>query len=146
MHFLLRAVLALAFAVGLSAQTTHPDFSGHWVMISPYPGNEHVIRQDVTALTMGPAVEGKMGPTITYKLDGSESKTPMKVYESELVMVSKASWKGEQLVITSTSSTVPSGVIKFSQTLTVYLNEQGQLVIRVENDNDPPANMVYRKH
>ena len=60
-----------------AAQVTKPDFSGRWVMISPQVGIELVVKQDAATLTSGPA-DAQQGPTVTFKLDGSETRNVMK--------------------------------------------------------------------
>jgi hypothetical protein len=46
-------------------------------MISPQVGIELVVKQDAATLTSGPA-DAQQGPTVTFKLDGSETRNVMK--------------------------------------------------------------------
>jgi len=106
-HTLVSAALVAAAATA-TAQSK-PDFSGRWVYVSPEAaaGQEQTITQTETTLTTGHASEGG-GHHATYRLDGTESRNVMASHGQEIVSVSKATWDGERLVI-STSTTYPDG-------------------------------------
>jgi hypothetical protein len=92
--------LLLALAA-ISAQQK-PSFTGRWVLVSPAEGagQEHTITQDAATLTTGHVSEGG-GHGMVYKLDGTESRNVLVSHGSDIVTVSKASWNGNQLTITS---------------------------------------------
>jgi hypothetical protein len=119
----LSVLMVLGFTITASGQTEKPDFSGRWVMVTPAEGagQEQVVKQDATTLTIGPTPEGQL---VVYKLDGSENRIGL---ASGVVMTSKASWTGNQLTITSTT---PSGL---DQKQVWSIDGEGKLVIDVQN-------------
>jgi hypothetical protein len=137
-------VLLFGTSIGAPFAQQKPDFSGHWVMVSPSEGagQEQVVTQDATTLTVAPAAGGQ-GQVLVYKLDGTESRTVL----PQSVMISKAAWTGNQLTITSTSA-APGGQT-LDQTLVWSLDGEGRLVIEVQltRTGMPPTKttMVYRK-
>ena len=99
--------ILLALAV-ISAQEK-PDFAGRWVLVSPGEGagQEHIVTQDAATLTTAHGSEGH-GHRMVYKLDGTESRNVLVSHGSDSVTLSKASWNGNQLTITS-DTTYPDG-------------------------------------
>ena len=120
-------VFAVIAAVAIHAQK-RPDFSGTWVQISPAEGagQEQVFTQTAVTLAMSHGSEGGHH-ALMYKLDGSESRNELSSHGDKIVTLSRAIWKGEQLVITSATA-YPDGR-KLDQVLTLSLDEKGQLVI-----------------
>jgi hypothetical protein len=116
------AVFVLAFAVGVYAQA-QPDFSGKWVLDAPPPaadaggggggrgggrggggnpfGQEFTAKQDAKMLTIT-RTQGDQTVTLTYNLDGSESKNMVAGRGGEQEQVSKAAWDGNKLAIVTT--------------------------------------------
>jgi hypothetical protein len=116
------AVFILAFAVGVYAQA-QPDFSGKWVLDAPPPaadaggggggrgggrggggnpfGQEFTAKQDAKMLTIT-RTQGDQTVTLTYNLDGSESKNMVAGRGGEQEQVSKATWDGNRLAIVTT--------------------------------------------
>jgi hypothetical protein len=137
-------VLLFAASIGVANAQQKPDFSGHWVMASPPDGvgQEQVVTQNATTVTVAPAAGGA-GPTLVYKLDGSENRTVL----PDSVMTSKAAWTGTQLTITGTA-TAPGGQT-LDQTLVWSLDSEGHLIIEVQlvrpGDSPTKTTMVYRK-
>jgi hypothetical protein len=100
---LLIVILAAVFAGVRAHAQAKPDFSGRWVQVAPAGesqggGSEQVITQDATTVTTEHPSEGG-GHRQTYKLDG-ESRSAL----GEIEIVSKTSWDGPKLVITSTAT------------------------------------------
>ena len=122
-------VLAVIAAVALHAQK-RPDFSGTWVQILPadHAGQEQVITQTAATLSMSHGSEGGHHG-FTYKLDGSESRNELASHGDKVVTLSRATWKGEQLTITS-ATTYGDGR-KLDQVMVLSLDEKGQLVADV---------------
>ena len=122
--FLVFSVLA---AVAVHAQK-RPDFSGTWVQILPadHAGQEQVITQTATTLSMSHGSEGGHHG-FTYKLDGSESRNELTSHGDRVVTISRATWKGEQLIVTS-ATTYGDGR-KLDQVMVWSLDEKGQLVV-----------------
>ena len=118
------------FATPFSNQAQkRPDFSGTWVAISP--GDEGleqtIIIQTAKTLEVRDGSEGGQGRRVVYSLDGSESRNQHDVRGVLIVTVSRASWKGEQFIITS-STTYPDGS-KSESVGTWSLDAKGHLVI-----------------
>jgi hypothetical protein len=133
------SVLALAFLNVIQAQITRPDFSGHWVMVSPVPGQEQLIAQDGDVLTIAtPGVE--TAPAATFRLDGTETRNSL---GDAGLSVARARWQGQRLEITS-SMTIPDGT-SLAQTLIWWLDPRGQLLIEVRNAGQDPRTMIYRR-
>jgi len=131
-----------AFAVATNAQAQRPDFSGLWVMVNPEAGHEVLIKQDATTFTSGPPI-GQQGPTVVYKLDGTESRNMMVTDGVESVTVGKASWNGNQLTIANTISWRPGE--QLNQVLVWSINDQNQLVLEVRNQDSEPRRLVYKR-
>jgi hypothetical protein len=110
----------LALTVGSYAQS-RPDFSGKWVMDPPPAadagggggrgggrgggggggnpfGPEFTAKQDAKTLTVT-RMQGDQTVTMTFNLDGSESKNMVAGRGGQQEQVSKASWDGNRLVI-----------------------------------------------
>jgi hypothetical protein len=140
------AALVLAAAV-LPAQTK-PNFTGTWIITAPAEaaGQEQEVRHTATTLSTGHASEGG-GHHSSYKLDGSESRNELTSHGAPLVTISKASWDGDKVVITS-ATTYPDGR-KLESKETWSLNPSGQLVIEhaMTMTGQPPQSMtvVHRK-
>jgi len=119
------AVVTMALAASAFAQAK-PDFSGKWMMdpaSAPAPpagggggggggrgggrgggagfGQEFEAKQDAATLTIT-RVQGDQTVTAVYKLDGSESKNMVAGRGGQQEQVSKATWEGSKLSITTT--------------------------------------------
>lgn len=131
---LVRAICGLMAIVGLAATLhaqTRPNFTGHWVQISPDEGagGEQFIKHDATTLATAHDSEGG-GHNATYKLDGSEQRITLGSHGSEIVTISRATWQGNTLVIAS-STTYPDGR-KMTGNDTWSLDAEGRLVIDLD--------------
>jgi hypothetical protein len=107
-----------------------PDFSGRWVVLAPADGagSEQRVTYDRKAntLTLAHDSEGD-GHKLVYKLDGTENRNALTSHGSEIVILSKAQWTGDQITITSVA-TYPDG--RRMESKQVWsLDAGGQLVI-----------------
>lgn len=119
-------VVALLAASPFSNQAhKRPDFSGSWVGVSP---GDTGFQQTVTLTEKNLEVRiGSEGHRVVYNLDGSESRNQIDLGGEKIVTVSRASWKGEQLILTH-STTFPDGS-KSEGVDSWSLDSQGQLVV-----------------
>ncbi len=143
------AVLAgIWLLVPVASAQQKPDFSGRWAIVSPsdHAGLEQVVKHDATTLSTSHESEGG-GHASIYKLDGSESRNVIVSHGSDLVTLSKASWTGNKLTITST--TTYSDGRKLDQRQVWSLDSDGRLVIEVTESMQgrPPTTitMVHKK-
>ena len=173
-NFLVVAVvLMFGAAAGLAAQAK-PDFSGKWVMdpaSAPAPpagapagggggggrgggrgggggagfGQEFTAKQDAKML-MITRTQGDQTVTAMYNLDGSESKNTVQGRGGAQEQVSKATWEGNKLVIT-TQLNFGGNAVEQKRTLSM---EGGDLVIEQSQpgrDGGAPTTtkVVYKK-
>lgn len=124
----LLTVLLFATPFSIQAQK-RPDFSGTWVAISPGDeGFEQTVNQTTKTLEVRSGSQGgQKGRRVVYNVDGSESRNQHDLQGELIVTVSRASWKGEQFTITS-STTFPDGS-KSESVETWSLDAKGLLVI-----------------
>ena len=134
---------ALMLAPVLTAgQPQRPNFSGRWAIVQPAKGAgmEQVIKHDDKTLSKTPVSE-RGGPPSTYQLDGVERRSVIPMSGQEIVVLTKAAWEANTLVIVTTES-YPTG-----QKLTVKevwsIDVQGRLVIDVTEtaERQPPQSM-----
>jgi hypothetical protein len=123
---LLMAAALVLFAFGYASAQDHPNFSGSWTLdpsSAPAPaggagggggrggrgggggagfGQAFNAQQTDEALTIS-RMQGDQTVTLTYKLDGSESTNAVPGRGGEPQdQVSKATWEGDKLAITTT--------------------------------------------
>lgn len=165
----LTAVLTAAALVLGSASAfaqAKPNFAGKWVAEAAAPaaapagapggggrgggrggglGQELTIVQDATTIKIDYVGGGRNpGPvSLTYKLDGSESKNTNAMGAEQ---VAKAAWDGAKLVVTTQ---IAMGENTIAQTRTFSL-EGGNLVVETvqpgrEGGPGTPTRMVYKK-
>jgi hypothetical protein len=105
-----------------------PNFSGRWVIVLPEKGagREQIIKHDDKTLSKTP-VGDRGGPPVTYQIDGVEHRSVMPMRGEEIVIVTKAMWEGNTLVVTTTES-YPTGM-KLTIKDVWSLDGQGRLVI-----------------
>jgi RNA recognition motif-containing protein len=104
-------------------------------------GMECTIAQDATSLTLtrtGPAGEIKA----VFKLDGSESKNSVAMGQMTMDAVSKATWEGNKLVVTTTAD---MGGQAMTSKATLSLDATGNLVVEREGGRGPMAPQTYKK-
>jgi hypothetical protein len=151
------AVAALALTASLAAQA---NFAGKWTMdpaSAPDPavgggrggrggmlGQELTISQDAKTLTLQ-YMGGGQNPApvkLVYMLDGSESKNTVMARGGQMEQVSKATWAGQSLVITTAM-----GAGEMKRTLSL---QGGNLVVETSapgRDGGPGMNtkVTYKK-
>lgn len=164
-------VAAMAFVLssttGLFAQAK-PDFSGTWTLdpaSAPAPaagggggggrgggrgggagfGQQFTAKQDASML-MITRMQGDQTVMAMYKLDGSESKNTVNGRGGAQEQVSKATWNGSKLVITTTLD-FGGNTVEQKRTLSM---EGGNLVIEQSNPGrgggEPTTTkLVYKK-
>ena len=134
---------ALVAGAGVIARDQQrPNFSGRWAIVIPEKGagQEQVIKHDEKTLTKTP-VSQRGGPPATYQIDGLEHRRVMAMRDEQIVIVTKAAWEGNTLVIV-TNESYPTG-----QKLTIRevwsLDDQGRLVIESSEtaERQPPRVM-----
>ena len=136
-------VCVLLLAPALAAhQSQRPNFSGRWAIVQPAKGGgmEQMIKHDDKTLSKTP-MSGRGGPPSTYQLDGVERRSVIPMSGQEIVVLTKAAWEANTVVIVTTES-YPTG-----QKLTVRevwsMDTQGRLVIDVTEtaERQPPQSM-----
>jgi len=142
-------VAVIALTIGVGAQQK-PNFSGRWVIVSPKEGagREQIVTQtDKTLTTERVAAKGSERK-MTYQLDGVERRLSMSSHGSEVVVLAKASWEADRLVIASIES-YPNGMK--TQTRDVWsLDAKGQLVVDSaetgpKGEKGPVTQIVYAR-
>lgn len=131
---------ALILGAGVMAQK-RPDFTGRWVVDPPAKGagQEIVLKQDDKTLTM--SVEGKRGRA--HQLDGTEQRTVIPMRGGEVVMLSRAVWQGDTIVITTTTS-YPNNMKTVSKEIW-SIDAQGRLVIDFTETAEGQSESVKNK-
>ena len=167
-NFLVVAVVLMFGAAASLAAQAKPDFSGKWTMdpaSAPAPGGggggggrgggrggggggfgqEFTATQNAKTLTIT-RMQGDQTVTTTYNLDGSESKNTVQGRGGAQEQVSKATWDGAKLVIT-TQLNFGGNAVEQKQTLSM---EGGNLVVERSQpgrDGGAPTvtKLVYKK-
>jgi len=140
---MLSVAAVVLMAAGAGAQTK-PSFAGEWKKDVPMgqgePGVDLIITQDATAMTVeyprgGPA---PAPVKLTYKLDGSASKNAIagRGGAAPVEQVSKATWAGSNLVVTTTTST--------GQEKRTFSMDGGNLV--VETSAPAATKVTYKRY
>lgn len=125
---------ALACLIGVLCLATgalteqRPNFSGRWVIVSPPQGagQEQVITHDDKTLSTAHASEGT-GRSMIHQLDGIERRNAIAMRGQEIVMLSKAAWDGNTVVIT-TATSYPNGM-KTQAKETWSIDTEGRLIV-----------------
>lgn len=156
---LITLALTCVLATTASAQA-RPDLSGTWVFdqqktMQPGPdgkvvlaamlGERVVVQQTDTAITLRITFQGDIVVAV-YDLTGAESKN---VSPGDITVLSRASWKGDRLVVDSTSESLHEGKPITVQTSRVmWIDKAGDLI--VERTGTPasavtPSRSVYTR-
>jgi hypothetical protein len=127
---ILSIVVALAaFSTAAGAQDK-PNFAGTWKLIDPaqpdqFTASQIVVSQDATLLTV--VVTSQMGEfKTTYKLDGTEGRSPLDFNGQTIDRATKATWNGNKLTLW-TGSEMNGQVIEFKSV--VSAGADGTMVI-----------------
>jgi hypothetical protein len=123
-----RWLAAALFVAAASAHPQKPAFSGRWVVVSPAEGagQEQIVTQDEKTITIEHPSEGG-GHKLVYQLDGIERRMALPGRASEVVIMAKAAWDGDRIVIAS-RTTYPNGM-KTEAREVWSIDPQGRLVI-----------------
>jgi len=160
--------IAMIFVAGVSLGAQEKaDFSGKWVMdpppaagnagggraggrgaggggatgFQPGYGPEFTVKQDAKALVI---TRGGQTGTLTYNLDGTESKNVVTREGQQQEQVARATWEGDKLVI-ATEVNFQGNTAEQRRVLSL---EGGNLVIEQTNpgrNGGPPIKVVYKK-
>jgi hypothetical protein len=161
-RFVATAAAIILTAVSIGAQAK-PDFSGKWVMdpppaaapagnaggargggaagFQPGFGPEFTVKQDAKALVI---TRGGQTGTLTYNLDGTESKNPVTRDGQKQEQIARATWEGDKLVI-ATEVNFQGNTAEQRRVLSL---EGGNLVIEQTNpgrNGGPAIKVVYKK-
>lgn len=152
------ALACLISAVVAPQATT--DFSGTWTFdqaktLKPGPdgkivlaamlGDQVVVQQDATSITLRITVQGDMVVAV-YDLTGAESRN---ISPGDVPVMSRASWKGDRLIIESSSEGEEQGrPVTIRTTRVLWVDKAGDLI--VERTGTPssavtPSRSVYRR-
>jgi hypothetical protein len=156
-----RYFLALFILLAPSAAPqAFPDFSGTWtldaektmqpgpdgrIVMAPMLGERVVVSQDAASIKMRITVQGNV-VAAEYDLTGAESRN---VSPGNITVVSRAFWKGDRLIIESTSESVDQGKpVTVRTTRVLWIDKAGDLI--VERTGTPasvvtPSRSVYRR-
>ena len=132
--------LSLVFAASIAQAQDKPNFSGSWTVVADPNaaptggrggggglGQAATITQDAKTLTVTRTTQnGEV--KLVYNLDGSDSKNMVMGRGGQTEQVSKATWDGTKLVI---STTFTMGENTATRTQTMSLDASGQLVVTV---------------
>ena len=137
---LIVGALSLVFAATVAQAQGKPDFSGSWTLVvDPNAagggggggrgggglGQAATLTQDAKTLTITRTTQnGEV--KMVYNLDGSDSKNMVMGRGGQTEQVSKATWDGAKLVITTTFNMGDNAV---TRTQTMSLDGSGQLVV-----------------
>jgi hypothetical protein len=139
---ILGACVLLAGSAVLAGVQQRPNFSGRWTIVLPEKGagQEQIIKHDDKTLTKTP-VSQRGGPPATYQIDGVEHRSVMPMQGEQIVIVNKALWEGNKLVIT-TIENYPTGQ-RLSIREVWSQDDQGRLVIEASEtaEGQPPRVM-----
>jgi hypothetical protein len=135
---LMVGALSLVVAAAPAMAQDKPDFSGTWTLVidpnAPAPtgrggggglGQGATITQDAQTLTITRTMQGGE-MKLVYNLDGSDSKNMMMGRGGQTEQISKVSWDGNKLVVTTTFTMRDNTV---TRTQTFMLDASGQLVV-----------------
>lgn len=121
-------LMSVWLTTGFGPRQTHPDFSGHWLVVPTLTewtasyGSDITAKQSNSVLTISREVSGHT-QTYTYNLDGSPSTNSSAAGAPESTSV--ATWQEDKLVIVSkVGGTAPS-----ETTRTFSLQTDGTLLI-----------------
>jgi hypothetical protein len=100
---------SVVLAAGTAAAQDKPNFAGTWKLTDPaqpeqYMATQIVVSQDTSMLTV--VMTSQMGDIkTTYNLDGSVRRDPLDLNGQTIDRVTKATWNGSKLTLSTTSET-----------------------------------------
>ena len=156
----MRILSALLFTLAVAQTPARPDFSGAWELHNSSPvqgakraamlGEKFTAKQDPKTLTLAISAMGRMFDAV-YNLDGSESRlvSPTGPGLPDEVIISRATWEGDRLVIRTTSKEILNGkAVDMTTRRVMRIDANGLLVL--ERSGTPPELVessvsVYRR-
>jgi hypothetical protein len=148
----LRRTLVLLLLVHVPILAQHPDFSGHWSVVTerttaaPTWGQRVNIVQDAQSLNLERFIADQRD-TATISLTGSESKNPTVLPGgTTATSSSKIRWEEKKMIIVTT--TPREGRPTITTTRTIQLESDDILVIETITDSPgstPKTTTVYRR-
>jgi hypothetical protein len=96
----------LALVAASAAAQDKPDFTGTWKLVGDaadmFTPSQMVVAKDATLLTV--TTTGQMGEfKTTYKLDGTESRSPLDFQGTTIDRLTKATWNDKKLTLSAVS-------------------------------------------
>jgi hypothetical protein len=125
----LTAAGAIVLLAAAAAAQNKPNFTGTWAIVSEKKESrqtDQVVGQTATTLAIGHASEGGRHQAV-YRLDGTENKNVISSHGGQIVSISKASWTGDKLTIT-TATTYPNGRKRDDKQIW-SLDAEGRLIV-----------------
>ncbi len=107
MKRILSTVLAcMTLVAATAAAQDKPDFTGTWKLVGDaadmFTASQIVVAKDATLLSV--TTTGQMGDfKTTYKLDGTESRSPLDFQGTTIDRMTKATWNGAKLTLSAVS-------------------------------------------
>jgi hypothetical protein len=137
------AVVASAFLVvsGSVGVQSRPNFSGQWVVVQPQEnaGEKIDVTHTATALTEAHGSEHSM----THKLDGTQSRNVFPSHDTEIVMLSTATWVGNTLVVKIDTTYAAGNKVERKQVWS--LDADGRLTVELTDHMNTPAEKVIKQ-
>lgn len=137
----LLTAFVITLLVAQPAVSAKPDFSGTWVfdanktmqpgadgrvVLAAMLGEQFSAVQNETSLTLRITNQGQQVVAI-YDLTGKPTEN---VSPGDIVVTSRASWKGDRLVIVSTSESVEKGTpVTIETTRTMWIDKAGDVIL-----------------
>jgi hypothetical protein len=119
-------LLAVRFFSSTAAAQSKPDFSGTWKPLQP--SVQITIAQDGPSFVVTTAHAGGSSETLTYRLDGYESRNTTKDVTGTIwTHVSQATWMNSAVVVTTTTNRESGG--KWEWMRVYSLKSDGQLSV-----------------
>ena len=126
------AILLAALTLTATAGTAQdkPNFVGTWKLSDPaqpdqFTATQIVVAQDATLMTV--TVTGQMGEfKTTYKLDGTEGRSPLDFNGTTIDRATKATWNGNKLTLW-TGSEMNGQAFEFKSV--VSLGPDGSMIV-----------------
>jgi hypothetical protein len=128
--------------------SARPNLSGHWRIdeaksttngSTGWFGNDLLVTQDDKSVTFAATGDGPGTGRSTFATDGAETRRQPR---ADVTTVEKAAWKGNQLVITT--STTRSDKSSSTRTVTVVLDRDDSLIVDVTVS--PPSTSRFATH
>ena len=145
----MRLLLVVLLLSSAQATKTRPDFSGEWALDPrPHPtikgdraamlGDKFAAKQDANTLSLEITALGRQFQAV-YNLDGSDSRlvSPMGPGLPDEVIISRAIWDEQRLVIRTTATEIRDGKpVEIQSQRVIWIDANGLLIL--ERSGTPP--------